>query len=154
MKLMKHCTNAVAIIVALVLSSTIVLAQDDGPRKRQNVEYIEITYVSYKPHRLNEARAIIADHFIPASQKAGTPGPKSVIHFQTGEWNVAFIWALEDGMADLEWTMVSPNFVKWKAALDELAGGEDEGSAIIDSYNATIARRQTEVGHHHLPAMD
>lgn len=154
MKLIKHCTNAVAIIVALVLSSTIVLAQDDGPTKRQNVEYLRIVHLNYKLDKRNEARGIIDDYYAPASQKAGTPGPTQIIHFQTGEWDTITVWALEEGMTQLEWTQVTPNFVKWKAALDELAGGEEQGSAIMARYNAAIARRQVDVGHRHLPAED
>ena len=146
----KHGTKVIAVSMTLLFCSTLALGQDDGPTKRQGVEYVEINYVAYKPDKRNEARAILADFFIPASEKVGTPGPKWVFHPQTGGWDAIFIWAMEEGMSELEWTQVSPNFVKWKAAVDELAGGEDEGSAKLTQYYATIARRRTEVGHHHV----
>ncbi len=154
MKRIDYYMSVIAVSMALLFCSTSALAQDEAPTKRQGVEYIEINYVAYKPDKRNEARGIIADHFIPASEKAGTPGPMLMIHPQTGGWDAIVIWTLEEGMADLEWTQVSPNFVKWKAALDEQVGGEDEGSELINRYRSFIARRRTEVGHYHLPATD
>ena len=151
MKPIIYCTSIIAATTALLFCSIPALAQDDGPSKRQGVEYIRISFTDYKADQRNEARRIIAEHFVPAGDKAGTPGPMLTIHFQTGEWDTINIWALEEGMADLEWTSTSsPNFVKWKAALDEQAGGEDEGWEIYNRYFATIARRRSEVGHHHV----
>jgi len=76
------------------------------------------------------------------------------IHFQTGEWDAIYVWALKEGMGELEWTAVSPNFVKWKAALDEQVGGEDEESELLNCYNAALAHRKSEVGHYHLPSTE
>ncbi len=151
MKRINYYMSVIAVSMALLFCSTSALAQDEAPTKRQGVEYIEINYVAYKPDKRNEARGIIADHFIPASEKAGTPGPALTIDLQTGEWDTIDIWVLEEGMGDLEWTRSAhPNFVRWKAALDEQAGGEDEGWEIINRFRATIAHRRTEVGHHHV----
>ena len=151
MKRIDYYMSVIAVGMALIFCSTPALAQDDGPRKRENVEYVRVNFNDFKLDKRNEARAIIADHFVPAGEKAGTPGPMLTIHFQTGEWDTMNIWALEEGMADLEWTSTSsPNFVKWKAALDEQAGGEDEGWEVYSRYFATIARRRIEVGHHHV----
>lgn len=154
MKSVRCWTNAVALAAALSFCSVAALAQDDGPTKRQGVEYLRIVYLDYKADKRNEARGIIDDYFAPASQKAGTPAPKMIIHFQTGEWDTISVWALEAGMGQLEWTQITPNWLKWKAALDEMAGGEEEGTAIMRRYNEAIARRRVEVGHHHLAGMD
>ena len=151
MKRINYYMSVITVSVALIFFSTPALAQDDGPRKRENVEYVRVNFTEYKLDKRDEAREIIADHFIPANEKAGTPGPMLTIDLQSGEWDTIDIWVLEEGMADLEWTRVSsPNFVKWKAALDEQAGGEDEGWEIINRFRAAIASRRTEVGHHHV----
>ena len=143
--------SVIAVSMALLFCSTSALAQDDGPRKRENVEYFRVNFTDFKHDKLAEARGIITDHFVPASEKAGTPGPALTIHFQTGKWDTIDIWALEEGMADLEWTRTSsPNFIKWKAALDEQAGGEDEGWELINRFRAAVAHRLTEVGHNHV----
>jgi hypothetical protein len=152
MKPIQYCANAIAVSAVLFLGSVPACAQVDAPTKRQNVEYLRIIHLDYKLQKRNEVRGIIDDYFVPASQKAGTPGPKLVLHFQTGEWDTIAVWVLEEGMTELEWTQITPNFVKWKTALDELAGGEEEGNAIMAQYYAAIARSRVDVGHHHLSA--
>ena len=151
MKRINHYVSIIAVGMALIFCSTPTLAQDDGPQKRQNVEYVRVNITDFKADKRDEARDIIADHFIPANEKAGTPGPMLTIDLQSGEWDTIDIWVLEGGMADMEWIPLShPNAAKWKAALDEQAGGEDEGSALINRFRATIARRRIEVGHYHV----
>ncbi len=151
MKRINYYMSIIAVSMALLFCSTPALAQDNDTGKREGVEYVRVSFTAYKPDQEGEGRGIIAEYFVPAGEKAGTPGPMLTIHFQTGEWDMMNVWALEDGMADLEWTSItSPNFVKWKAALDELAGGEDEGWEVYSRYWATIARRTVEVGHHHV----
>ena len=71
------------------------------------------------------------------------------IHFQTGEWDAAFIWQMEGGMSDLEWYR-SPNDVKWFAAMAELEGGEDKAAALWADYVSKVAAAKTDVGHHHV----
>jgi len=150
-KRINYFMSVITVSMALIFCSTPALAQDDGPSKRQGVEYVTIVFTDYKLDKRDEARGIIADHFVPANEKAGTPGPALTIHFQTGEWDTIDIWALEEGMAELEWTRVSsPNRIKWKAALDEQVGGEDQGTELINRFRAAIAHRRIEVGHHHL----
>ncbi len=149
MQRINYYMSVITVSMALIFCSTSALAQDDGPSKREGVEYVTVVFTEYKLDKRDEARGIIADHFVPANEKAGTSGPALTIHFQTGEWDTIDIWALEEGMTELEWTRTSsPNFVKWKAALDEQVGGEDEGSEIINRFRAAIAHRRTEVGHH------
>ena len=151
MKRINYYMSIIAVSMALIFCSTSTLAQDDGPRKRQNVEYVRVNFTEYKLDKRDEARGIIEDHFVPANEAAGTPGPMRALHLQTGKWDTITIWALEEGMTEMEWTRTSPpNFIKWKAALDEQVGGEDEGWALINQFRAAIAHRTIEVGHHHV----
>lgn len=134
----------------LILVGQVGLAQDETPTKRQDVEYVRVVFLDYKLEKRNEARGIIDNHFRPASQAAGTPEPLMILHFQTGEWDTVVLWAMKEGMTEMEWTQITPNFLKWKAALDEQVGGEEEGWELMNQYNATIARRRVEVSHHHV----
>ena len=138
---------------ALLLGSGGSVAQDsDGAiRFGDNSDpavYVSVTFVSYKQGKAGEAYGIIADHFRPAAEAAGLRGPV-IVHFQTGPYDVAFHWRLENGMSDVEWQR-SPDDVKFMAALAAQEGSEEAANAVFDRYNALIARSVTSVGHRHL----
>lgn len=136
---------------ALTLLANPASAQDDegGPQTQgEDARYVSATLVKYKPGKRERAFEIIADHFKPAGEKAGTPGPLGVIHFQTGEWDAIFVWNLKGGMADLEWYR-SENDIKWFAALVEQEGGEEAAGELIAEYQGLIDHAETDVGHYH-----
>ena len=143
----------------LVLSSALAMfavpasAQDDegGPQTQgDDARYVSVTYVNYKPGKRERAFEIIAEHFKPAGEKAGVPGPLGTIHFQTGKWDAMFVWKMEGGMADLEWYR-SEEDIKWYEALAEQEGGEEAAGELIAEYQACIAHAETDVGHYHAP---
>ncbi len=142
-----------AIGSALLLGSGISMAQDsDGAVKygeeNDDARYIRVTFVSYKPGMAGRAYTILREHYAPAGEAAGLEGPVA-IHFQTGPFDAAYHWRLENGMSDMEWQR-SPNQVKFRAAMAELEGSEEAAQAVRDSYNATIARTVTTIGHRHV----
>ena len=151
MSLIKGGLRLLAIACALVVGSSLALAQDDeGPQTQgDDAVYISVTFVEYKPGTRADALEIIAEHFAPAGKAAGTRAPVA-IHFQTGEWDAAFHWRLEGGMADLEWFR-SENDIKWMAALAEQEGGKTEAGELLAKYRSMVARSRTEVGHRHIP---
>jgi len=127
---------------------------DGGPMKQgDDARYLSVQYVKYKTARREEAMQIINEYFAPAAAEAGVQGPMMVIHFQTGEWDAAFVWPLKGGMADLEWYR-SPDSIKWFEALAKLNGGAEEAEKIIARYQDTVREMQTEVGHHHVVDAD
>lgn len=137
----------------LLLGSGATMAQEsDGAIRfgENNIPavYISVTFVSYKEGKAGEAYGIIADHFRPAGEAAGLRGPV-IVHFQTGPYDAAFHWRLENGMSDLEWQR-SPNNVKFMAALAEQEGSMEAASAVFDRYDALISRSVTSVGHRHI----
>jgi hypothetical protein len=143
-------------IATLFLFSATAFAQDDdsGPQTQgDDARYLRVSYVKFKPGQRESAMEMITEHFVPASKKAGLPGPILAIHFQTGKWDAAFVWNMEGGMADLEWYR-SPNGVKWRAAFDELAGGEEAAAELLKTYGSKVAESFSEVGHHHVPEAD
>ncbi len=156
MRTIRNSGKLLAVTAALFLVAVSAMAQDDdeGPiTQGDDAKYLSITYVTFKPGQREAGTTIISEKFVPASEKAGTSPPMLAIYFQSGKWDAAFIWALEGGMADLEWYR-SPDDVKWFAALSELAGGPEQGAAVWQSFMDTIAESQTEVGHHHVPEAD
>ena len=145
-------TLAVIAAASLFCSTAAVAQQDDdgGPLTQgDDAVYISITFVDYKPGKRSDALQIIDEHFAPASEAAGLQGPMA-IHFQTGQWDAAFHWRLENGMVDLEWFR-SPDDVEWMEAMVAQEGSEDAAEAIIASYVEKIARTDTVVGHRHIP---
>ena len=118
-----------------------------------DAHYISSTLVKFKSGKRERAFEIISEHFMPAGEKAGTPGPLGVIHYQTGEWDAQFVWELEGGMADLEWYR-SPNNIKWWAALAEQEGGEEAASELMGEYRSLIDEAETDVGHYHADKED
>ena len=146
----------IAASAALFLFTVPAVAQEDdgGPLTQgDDARYVSVTNIMFRPGKRERALEIVSEYFKPASEKAGTPGPLLVIHHQTGKWDVTAIWELEGGMADLEWYR-SPDNIKWRAAFNELAGGEEEAGALLQEYIASVAESETNVGHHHVPDAD
>ena len=152
MKRSKLLGRGIAVLTAVFVFSMPVAAQDDdgGPVSQgDDAKYLEVTYVKFKAGQRESAMGLITDHFMPAGEKAGLPGPIMAIHFQTGKWDAAFIWQMEGGMSDLEWYR-SPNDVKWFAAMAEIEGSMEAAQAVWADYLSKVAGAQTEVGHHHV----
>jgi hypothetical protein len=143
--------KVLAVAAAFTMFAVPASAQDDeeGPiTQGDDARYVSATHVKFKPGKRERAMEIIADHFVPAGEAAGTPRPLGVIHYQTGEWDALFVWRLEGGMADLEWYR-SEDDIKWFAALVEQEGGEEAAGALIAEYRGLVDEAETDVGHYH-----
>ncbi len=147
------CGRFIAATAALFIFLSPAFAQDDdeGPLTQgDDAKYLSVTYVDFKPGKREMAMEIISEHFVPATEKAGTNPPMLAIHFQTGKWDAAFVWEMDGGMADLEWYR-SADDIKWFEALAEQEGGVEQAEAVLAKFNGAIAHSLTEVGHHHVP---
>ena len=147
--------KVLAVSATLAMFAVPAAAQDDegGPMTQgDDARYVSATMVKFKPGKRERAFEIIAEHFKPAGDAAGTPGPLGVIHFQTGAWDAIFVWNLEGGMADLEWYR-SENDIKWWAALVEQEGGEEAAGELIAEYQSLIDEAETDVGHYHVESV-
>lgn len=148
--------RGLAVTAALTLCAGTAVAQDDdgGPvTQGDDARYVSATVVKFKPGKRERAFEIIAEHFKPAGETAGTPGPLGTIHFQTGEWDAIFVWNLEGGMADLEWYRTEDD-IKWFEALAEQEGGVEAAEALLDEYASSVDDSETNVGHYHAVADD
>ena len=151
MKTFSKWGSAIAVAAAFVMFAVPATAQDDdtGPiTQGEDARYISITHIKFKPGKREGAMQIINEHFVPASEKAGTSGPMLAIHYQTGEWDVTTVWEMEGGMADLEWYR-SPDAVKWRTALAEQEGGAEQAAALLGEYRDMVDEAYSEVGHYH-----
>lgn len=147
--------KAVAVAASLALAGAAIgpaVAQEseNGTVRLENVTIVEIVHVSFKPGARTRAMEIIDNYFVPASEAAATPGPMHVYHFDTGMWDMILVWEMKGGFDDLMW-YVSTEELKWRAAVAQIAGGEEEGKAIWDEYISLVARAHNEVGHVHNP---
>ena len=151
MKVGKICGTLVAASASLFLFAVSAQAQEDegGPLKwGEDAKYVQTSVVKFKAGKRERAMEIIAEYFVKATEKAGTPGPLMVIHMQTGRWDLAVVWELKGGTADLEWYR-SPRDVEWYEALAEIAGGEEEAGAIMKEWSGSIADSMSNIGHYH-----
>ena len=148
--------TALAAVAALTVFAIPASAQDDdgGPMTQgDDAVYISVTHVKFKAGKRERAMEIIAEHFQPAGEAAGTAPPMMAIHYQTGKWDAAFIWTMEGGMADMEWYRTEDD-IKWFEALSEQLGGAEAAEALLAEWTSGIAGSVTEVGHYHTGMTD
>lgn len=113
-----------------------------------DARYVRVEFVSYETGKAGEAYDIINNHFQPAGASVGLAGPV-IVHFQTGPWDAAFHWRLENGLADMEWRM-SPNNVAFRAALAEQEGSDEAAAELFARYQSLITRSTSAIGHRHV----
>lgn len=147
-------TFAAASLAMLFAAPASAQDDDEGPQTQgEDAVYISVTHVTFKPGKRERAMEIIAEHFVPATEAAGTAAPMLAIHYQTGVWDAAFVWTLEGGMADLEWYRSEDN-IKWFEALAEQQGGAEAAEALLAEWSGTIDNAETDVGHYHTGMTD
>jgi hypothetical protein len=131
---------ALASLSILLVGPAPLAAQDDAqPTKWTDVEWYTVTQVDFVNGKQDEALKIIREHFIPAADAAGTPGPVMVLMNVTGEWDMTVIWKMKDGPADMEWRR-SPDNIKWWKAAVELAGSEEAAEKLGEEYSSYVQR--------------
>ncbi|MBL7472677.1 hypothetical protein [Robertkochia sediminum] len=113
--------------------------------KYENPEWYSFVYVDYHPGMMGEARNIIDNYFKKASAQAGTPIPVMEISLAAGEYDMLIVWKMEDGVEGMNWK-TSPSQVKWRAAMNELAGGEDQAKEIMENYRKCIRSSSSNMG--------
>lgn len=114
-------------------------------KKYDNPEWYSFVYVDYHPGMMGEARDIIDNYFKKAGEKAGTPGPVMEISLAAGEYDMLIVWEMADGVEGMNW-QTSPNQAKWRAALNEVAGGEEKANEIIKQYQKCIRSSSSNMG--------
>jgi hypothetical protein len=133
-----------AITLALCFCAAKMEAQVEA-KKLEDPDWKTIVMVDYKPGHDEKAQKMIQDYFMPASEKAGTPGPEMVVELSTGKYDRMYVWDMEDGVEGMNWD-ISPNGAKWWNAMAEIAGSEEKAQEIWQDYMSCIANSSTTIG--------
>ena len=137
----KTATSALVWIVALSVSvgaGSVAGAQEAPEPSKHKGDWYVLLHVDFKAGKADDALKAIREHFAPAAAAAGTPGPVMFLVHESGPWDATSIWHLSGGPGDLEWD-VSPNNLKWMAALAEQEGGMDQARQVLSQYSDLIA---------------
>jgi hypothetical protein len=116
-----------------------------GGKKLNDPQWKRISLTTYKSGQLTRAKEIIANYHGKASEKAGTPRPAMIIDLISGDWDVMTVWDMPGGLEEFNWE-TSRRDVKWRKALDEIAGGADKATAILNEYSSLIVRTNRYIG--------
>ena len=142
----RTCTLFAALVILLV--EPIVAQTADPPRKRENARYMDVNNWAFVPGGVSRAKEIWHQIYIPAMKAAGTPLP-TILHPDTGEWDMVIIFPLPGGYADLQYTNLSPSDAKWVAQMERRLGVE-RAKAIGVERERLIARKERYIAHEHL----
>jgi hypothetical protein len=115
-------------------------------REMRDQDWHSVTYVRY--HAGKRTRAVeIMDMFLKATEASGREAP-TIIHFDTGNWDMVRINPMEEGIAQMGWQDRAREKAWWDAFV-KVAGGADEADALWAEYPTLIAERGREIGHTH-----
>lgn len=128
---------SVLTVLFLFLISPMAKGQETGPVKYENPEWFEIVQVKYKPGMKGKAQDLIKEHFMSTAKEAGLPGPYMILNFISGEWDMLYVWKLEEGLETLNYE-ISPNGVKFRDAFFKKMGGPEKAREIWNEYDSYI----------------
>lgn len=119
--------------------------QNETGKKYNNTQWKRISLTSFKSGQLARAKEIVENYHGKASEKAGTPRPAMIIDLVSGDWDVMTVWDMPEGLEEFNWE-TSPRDIKWRKALNEIAGGADKATAILNEYSSLIVRSTRYIG--------
>jgi hypothetical protein len=114
------------------------------PQRYENVDWNNVVMVDFKPGKRGRALEIIREHYVPASEEAGTPMPV-MIEMMSGEYDLMFVWMMDDGPSEMTWER-SPESIAWRSALVDMMGSEEETEKLQDEYSSLINRSISYIG--------
>lgn len=120
-------------------------SQEMTAKKYDDPQWYNIVYVDYLPGKYSKAMNIIDTYFRPATDQANTNAPKMLIELNSGPYDVMVVWHMKDGLEGMNWE-VSPDNIKWRSALNSIAGGADKAGEILQDYEACIASSSNTIG--------
>lgn len=141
--MVRKLTVIVAVVVAV--AALPVVAGEDLPqaKKYDSQEWFLMVHVQFEAGQAEKALKIVKDKFAPAAKASGFKMPK-VFQCRTGEWDVIYIFHLQDGVSEMEW-QISPMDAKWFAAFAEQEGSMEAAQKVYTEYDELIEDWQTEL---------
>jgi len=119
-------------IFAFLLASSFTYSQEMKAEKYENPEWVNMSYIKFKPMKKDAAMGIIENYFVKADQDAGIDAP-TTYHFPTGDYDMLVIWDLPEGLETLNYKM-TPDDVKWMKSMAKVAGAQDKAMAKLDEF--------------------
>ncbi|WP_037373967.1 hypothetical protein [Salinimicrobium xinjiangense] len=127
-------------VIALLLCFNFSFAQDTGEmtaKKHENLNWYYITFIKFEQGKMEDAKKIIKEYFIPTDQDAGHAGPVIAFDLLFSEWDHVVAFKIEEGIQALEWEM-SPRDVEWMKAFNKRAGSEAKAKEIQEEFQSYI----------------
>ncbi len=137
--------KSLCLILCVLFSIKGLYAQEMEAKKFDDPQWYNIVHVDYQPGKFDKARAIIRDYFKPASVKAGTPTPVMVLALNSGPYDLMTVWHMKDGIESMNWE-ISPDNIKWRMALNEIAGSAEKATEIQQEYQSYIVSSSNSIG--------
>lgn len=135
--------NLAVTVLLLFLFSATRMGQETAAREFQNPEWFEIIHVKYKAGQKEKAQTITKDYFMATGRESNLPGPYMMLDLISGEWDMVFIWELEEGIKTLDYE-ISPTGAKFRDAFFKKVGGEEKAREIWQEYYSYILDWKTE----------
>lgn len=136
-----------AVVVAFAIAFAVLpaAAQDEMPqaKKHESLQWFQVVFVQFESGKMEDALKIIEEHFTPAAEASGFTMPK-IFQCYSGEWDVMFLFHLQEGITELEWEW-SPASIKWFTALVEQEGGMEAAEEIYGEYEEMIEDWDSEL---------
>jgi hypothetical protein len=145
----KGLAFASALGLALVSVPGAVQAQTNALAEQpEKLTWVRIEMTRFHPGKRERAIEIIKNYFAKADQLSGVDSGVHGVHFDTGEWDIIYVFPMKGGPADMA-EQTSPDEEKWMAQMVKLAGSEDAAKKIMDEYGTLVAAEVTQIGHAH-----
>ncbi len=106
-------------------------------KKYENPQWKIVELVEFKHDKMDRVREIIKNYFIKAAEKAGSRQRSTILELETGEWDMMLVWDMKEGLEEMNW-QTRPDDIKWMNALNEIAGGTDKATAILDEWASLV----------------
>lgn len=131
-------------LLVIFFSANLSAQEAPKPTKHDNPEWKWVVHVDYHSGKAGKAMDIIRDYYMKAQKKAGTPAPELIAVLETGQYDLMIIWNMTNGVEDLNWK-ISPNNIKWRAALNEVAGSKEKADEILAEYQTYVNSSKSEL---------
>jgi hypothetical protein len=143
--LKKLITIPVLLLFYVFLNSLNARAQSAmQPKKYDNPQWKTIVLVEFKSGKYDRAKEIIKNYYEKAGLMSNTPGPSIMLDMVSGEYDMMLIWDMKGGIEDMNWE-ISPDDVKWRTAMNNVAGSEAKAKAIMDEFSSLVNKSITYI---------
>ena len=128
----------VVLLVVFAIFTTIqnAFSQEEAKgEKHENISWVRIGLVQFKPGKAGAARDIIYNHFVKAGKATGNPAATS-FELTAGEWHQLTIFPM-NGPSDLEYS-TTPEGATWWNQMAKQEGGADKAQEIWNTFQSYV----------------